>query len=652
MPPPTAAEKLHKHACSLCSRRKVKCDKGDPCANCVKAQAQCAYEAPAPPRPRKRAADEDLLARIALYEDLMRKQNIDFTHHANTWVSPWSEPKLKESNSEKSASVTSATSPSSKDNPSENYAPNKEQYMWHNLSSELKHPPIHILRHNDDPSLHPTPSLEFIITNTESELHLLHPEPRHIYRLWQTFVENVNPLTKIIHVPTLQRRILDASGDPANVSKPLSAILFAIYTLSVTSMSSADCQASFGETRGDLLTRYRAATVRALIAADFLTTKELEVLEAFYLFLIADPDSGFNSTLTGAAVRLAQKMGLHRENGDTKISFFEKEMRIRLWWQLCGLDSRVHAFSAHGAKPVTEVGDVRLPLNVNDADLHPDMTEAPIEHNNPTEMMCVLMKYEVSNWLRSSPRASQVFDNIIRGNMRGKRMVELQDEAINELEANYQLKYFRNCDKRIPLHNITQAMAKLAIARMRFRIHHPRGRAISGYNNYMNREESNMLFNSAVTSLEMAAEGFRSKFSSHLVTHLTSNFEVDAYIYVISDLRWRCSGERVSVAWKLVEDIYTDHPELIDDTENTFFVALGDLTLEAWEERRKELVCSQGAREYNATPQFIQLLWDKRQTKNKESFQIPTVLDTYSHNSCLVDDGDFDWDYWTEILRF
>jgi hypothetical protein len=126
--PPTAPQGLHRHTCSLCARRKVKCDKGDPCSNCFKAQAQCLYEAPAPNRPRKRAADEDLLARLALYEDLMRKHNIDFTHYANTWVPSGLEVKLKESDSQSPVSVMSATSrPNSKTYPSENTTANLER---------------------------------------------------------------------------------------------------------------------------------------------------------------------------------------------------------------------------------------------------------------------------------------------------------------------------------------------------------------------------------------------------------------------------------------------------------------------------------------------------------------------------------------------
>lgn len=108
--PRTPTGQMHKHACSLCARRKVKCDKGDPCSNCLKAQSQCLYEAPAPRRPRRRAADEDLLARLAQYEDLMRKHNVDFSHYANAWVPSGLELKMSQSDSQSPASVLPAVS--------------------------------------------------------------------------------------------------------------------------------------------------------------------------------------------------------------------------------------------------------------------------------------------------------------------------------------------------------------------------------------------------------------------------------------------------------------------------------------------------------------------------------------------------------------
>jgi Fungal Zn(2)-Cys(6) binuclear cluster domain len=70
----------HKHSCLLCARRKIRCDKQDPkCSNCTKSQADCVYQAPPPPqRNRKRQADEELLARLNHYEELLRSHKIDF----------------------------------------------------------------------------------------------------------------------------------------------------------------------------------------------------------------------------------------------------------------------------------------------------------------------------------------------------------------------------------------------------------------------------------------------------------------------------------------------------------------------------------------------------------------------------------------------
>jgi hypothetical protein len=67
----------------------------------------------------------------------------------------------------------------------------------------------------------------------------------------------------------------------------------------------------------------------------------------------------------------------------------------------------------------------------------------------------------------------------------------------------------------------------------------------------------------------------------------------------------RCSGDRVALAWRLVEDLYDEHPELIYDAESTFYTAFGDLTLEAWEARRKELARIQDAPAPEVTPHSI-----------------------------------------------
>ncbi|OHF03889.1 fungal specific transcription factor [Colletotrichum orchidophilum] len=659
-PQSTALQGQHKQACSLCARRKIKCDKSEPCSNCTKAHAQCQYEGPAPPRPRKRAADEELLARLASYEDLMRKHKVDFVPYSHGWITSGPQGQIKQDDSRTTTSAGSSlnhqgsTSQVLKDIPMAT-----ERCLWSTLPTELMYPPTQFLARREDPLHVPTPSLHVLMTGVQPELSQLHPDPRHIYRFWQIFVESVNPLLKIVHVPTLQQQVLDASWNPAGASKPLTATLFAIYSLAVTSTSIDDCQATFGEARSTLMLRYRTAALRALIEADFLMTRDFDVLQALALFLFSDPDSELTSTLTGAAIRIGQKMGLNRPKPDPKISVFETEMRIRLWWQLTGLDCRVRVVKVAGMRLLPseiEFGDIRLPLNVNDADLHPEMTELPAEQSGPTEMLYVLMKFETYNIIRSSATAVTVYDVIIHGPGKDKPPSKREDDAIDEIEAIYHEKFIRHLDRNIPLHALVYTMTKLTLARFRCKVHSPRGRANSNGEVLMTREEGNQVFDCSVTWLEMMEIAIGSKFSSYFIAHMTTKFTVDVYIYIISDLRKRVSGERVNLAWKLVGSLYEDHPELIENTQSSFFVALGDLTLEAWEARRRESVNVQGSLDGDSSPRYsspryIQLLRDQRQQKAAPAPQVPAsdlhTLDPLA----LTDSANLDWDYWNDFLR-
>lgn len=47
------------YSCVVCHKRKVKCDRLEPCSNCEKASVECIYRPPPPPRRRKRERDSD-----------------------------------------------------------------------------------------------------------------------------------------------------------------------------------------------------------------------------------------------------------------------------------------------------------------------------------------------------------------------------------------------------------------------------------------------------------------------------------------------------------------------------------------------------------------------------------------------------------------
>jgi Fungal Zn(2)-Cys(6) binuclear cluster domain len=73
----TSSRKTNTPSCNLCRRRKVKCDRGDPCSHCVRLGAACVFTAPSgAPRGRKggrRKLDSELLNRIARLEILLKQ---------------------------------------------------------------------------------------------------------------------------------------------------------------------------------------------------------------------------------------------------------------------------------------------------------------------------------------------------------------------------------------------------------------------------------------------------------------------------------------------------------------------------------------------------------------------------------------------------
>lgn len=122
---------------------------------------------------------------------------------------------------------------------------------------------------------------------TKANLSALHPSPVHIFTLWQTFLDNVNPLVKILHAPTVQQIILQASANLEKISKGNEALMFAIYAFAVTSLTNAQCESIFNETKPSLLARYQQGVQQALLRAEFLKSSELVVLQAFVLFLVS-----------------------------------------------------------------------------------------------------------------------------------------------------------------------------------------------------------------------------------------------------------------------------------------------------------------------------------------------------------------------------
>lgn len=122
---------------------------------------------------------------------------------------------------------------------------------------------------------------------TKIDLSNLHPDPGKILKLWQIYLENVNPLLKVTHTPTLQARFIDAASDIANVSPNLEALMFAVYSISTLSFSEEECTNQLATPKKDLLEIYQFGCQEALTNCRVLRTTDIDCLTGLFLYLVS-----------------------------------------------------------------------------------------------------------------------------------------------------------------------------------------------------------------------------------------------------------------------------------------------------------------------------------------------------------------------------
>ncbi len=110
----------------------------------------------------------------------------------------------------------------------------------------------------------------------------------HAFQLWQTFLENVNPLIRLLHGPTTQSLMLETSANLDSISSSTEALIFAIYHFAAVSLENPECERKFGQPRANLMSKFSHATYLALINANFMKTPDMVVLQALTLYLVSN----------------------------------------------------------------------------------------------------------------------------------------------------------------------------------------------------------------------------------------------------------------------------------------------------------------------------------------------------------------------------
>ncbi|EEA21717.1 hypothetical protein TMatcc_008863 [Talaromyces marneffei ATCC 18224] len=582
----TADSNLNPRSCVTCRRRKVRCNKTEPCSNCVKAGIECIFPGPgrAPRKPR-RSPDVELLSRLRRLEGVV--ESLGGTEAI-----------------EKLIAARLTDNPSAIDN-NNNNTPNPSgppgvenktgQAVW-SLDSTQKnevHQELGRLVIDDSKSVYmsdrmytslgtqieeleqilESPSEEDVENETSPEdssqspnsrnhdgflfgysslahsLRNYHPTPTQAFILWKTYEQNVAPLLMVVHKPTVRNLIINAAMNGDSLDKSNEALVFVIYLAAVISMPPEQCLAELGDDRDTTISRFRFATEQALARANLLNSLNINLLQAAVLFTSCVHRLDHNRfvwTMASVILRLATGLGLHRDGTHFGLSPFETEMRRRLWWHIVIADVRTS--EDHGTDPMINewMYDTRMPLNINDDDINPESKTFPPERAAFTDMTFTLIRCHVSKNYRHLIHIPLGKNSVAPTLEDRKKTVEGLHNTLNE-------KFVKYCDMQEPLQWACATMARLVVAKLWLVVHHP---MIKNNLTSLSVEDRNRILLTSIEVIEFTRLMETSEATRRWGWLLGSYVQWHAIAFVLAELcvRPRCPG--VDRAWLAIDSTF------------------------------------------------------------------------------------------------
>lgn len=285
--------------------------------------------------------------------------------------------------------------------------------------------------------------------------------------------------------------------------------------------------------------------------------------------------------LSGVAIRLARKMGLHRDGSSLGLSPFESETRRRLWWHLVHVDFRMADLLSSRPSMDLFSCDTKMPLNVADEDLSPEMIDSPPERNGITSVVVCLIRCEIIEFLR---KFSSPFAGDVRWEVLGSPdfTTARKDSLISQVEDLLERKYLRYCDPSNSLHTLASIMIRSSICKMKLFAHNPRRYADSGLK--IPQSERDIVFANASKLLEYATLVPGNPSLEKYMWQISTSYLWNTILYVLIEARHRKTGPEVDRLWQLIGVVLSKYPQIFEKSTGTVYTALRKWTLEVWDD--------------------------------------------------------------------
>ena len=341
--------------------------------------------------------------------------------------------------------------------------------------------------------------------------------------------------------------------------------------------------------------------------------------------------------LSGTVVRIAQKMGYHRDGEVLGLESYETEMRRRLWWQIIIQDSKYAMLSGlnHSLQPLH--WDTKMPSNVNDADIFPGSTEKVQPRDGPTEMAFVLvinkiyefkLKHDSSNNgpafeaailgqdLSTDKDASDAMHRNIFAQFR--QQTKAMNDDLDYIEQHYIDVNAGNVHKAAMTIR-SMLMGRLADMLMPIQEQPEYGTEIFG--------PKDNLFKVFVLGTEQRLDQYEPMMECGFFWFAKAYFQLDVFAVMTGQLAQRPIGSLSDRGWLGVERLYGYHTELFDMSQKQYSVQ-AHITLKAW--RLREEAFSQAGRHLE-TPLFIRRLRETLPSHSSSGQSTGATPPIYNH---------------------
>ncbi|QKX55697.1 uncharacterized protein TRUGW13939_02794 [Talaromyces rugulosus] len=250
-------------------------------------------------------------------------------------------------------------------------------------------------------------------TATREDLLAALPEPNIVNRLVSRYFNSNSPAMHIIHKPTFQKNYKKFWADPSSSPISFIALIYSMMCLGIfAELGAGEENADVSSTPTETIQIYRRCCAQCLALSNYAEHPGTYTLETFLLymeceFVLSKGDQMSCYLIGGVAVRLALRMGLHRdsENVQGNITPYQGEIRRRVWHLLVQMDLLVSFHNGLPSMVQAVKSDTQEPLNLLDQDFDEDSTELPPSRPE-TEITC--MSYTLAKG-----RLARVFGKII-----------------------------------------------------------------------------------------------------------------------------------------------------------------------------------------------------------------------------------------------